>query len=345
MRAAGFLKSAAIAGATVAVLGVVVGCGGGDEKPSTAGAKYNFSQACDVAFGSAAKLATPLSAYVYDQPMSEPIQSSSNPLQYIDPADPKQVELKAMAQDIDAQVEPLSAAVKAKDVTTINRLRTELKKPYDGIIALCKDSGSKSTETVGGLRKLLDQQPVSSSGVPTTTTPTSSAPPSSSAAPKPVVITKAGTRVKFGQPVTLELTKNGQKTAFTFRVTSVDKATAADLKLLSADTLKNVKQLVYVRAEAKTVKQDESYVAGKPSLSDLEPSFDIATSDGSQYGPMILFGTFKPCDDGPALQADSRTYCAPFGLVADSATVPVVGLTGVQSGKSDRDKPLYIWTR
>ncbi|GED98709.1 hypothetical protein nbrc107697_27480 [Gordonia crocea] len=338
-------------GAVLLAAGLVVsGCGGGDKGGDNAGGA-NVKTSCSIAYLTATAVPGKLVAYKSTGDESKlPVEDTTLKLAGSLIKDAK---VRAIAEKGKANAEAFNAALAKKDNAARDKAIVDAKPILDEYKAACSAANPDLNGAIGYLEESLASgtlpEPVAKAGP----APTSAAAPTSSAAPskpkpKPLpVVTPRGTKVKLGQPVIVELVKDGKKSLAQMTVTAIVKATDDDLKVLKKDSLKGILGVFFVRADFKDIRPEGTpFDPAVPSVDSVYPEFEIGTADGTTWTKMITFGEFKPCKDSASYNNDGvRKLCTPFAITSGSTDVRAAALTGLEIGKTDSNNPLYTWTR
>lgn len=240
--------------------------------------------------------------------------------------DPFQARLKELSTQLKTDATDFATAYQARNDTRLRELQAEGRKNFDEILNTCQAHGWTITPTAKQLRSYFDKTPENALTQPGTPVPTPDAPDDQAPTPR-------GTRVMIGDTVRFETTTNGKKSTIALRITSVDKATATQLKSLDPKALANVQQIVFVQATA---------TGNNDALNSLDPTFAVATAENVPHGPLQVSGAFPPCQSEPAKNS-TRHLCAPFGIASATTGIKAAALTGITTGQADKKNPLYIW--
>ena len=328
----------AIAALTAATMVGVAACGGDDKSSDNAGSSGNLKNDCSLVLSTATSMVTGISKYEYTG-NNDDLLVNADTLKNATVYAPlvKDSDLKSLIEQSGTNNTTFNDAVKAKDTSARDQAFADQKEVWQQVKDKCDSSfDSKLKSAVTSFDKQFSEGITAPKTTPATTSKRTAAPVETSTktteAPKPVKLTAPGTSLGFGESAAFTFTdKKNVKATYTFTVGTPEKAKDSDIKKFKEDVRKQISQLYYVRGvlkpTAETAKLDFEQ---KPDLLYAHPKFEITTSDGSDSGPLIAFGSFEPCKDGSDDGSGNREFCSLFVLTNKTATISSVKLTEVQ---------------
>ncbi|GAB06983.1 hypothetical protein GII30_05320 [Gordonia amarae] len=328
----------AIAALTAATMIGAAACGSDDNSSDNAGSSGNLKNDCSLVLSTATSVLTGKSKFEYTG-KNDDLLVDDDTLKNATVYAPlvKDSDLKSLIEQSGTNNTKFNDAVKAKDTAARDQAFADQKQVWQQVKDKCDSSfDSKLKSAVTSFDKQFSEGITAPKSTPTTaptTTPTAPVETSTKTeAPKPVKLTAPGTSLGFGEPAAFTFAdKKNVKATYTFTVGKPEEAKDSDIKKFKEDVRKQIGRLYYVRGVLKptpeTAKLDFEQ---KPDLLYAHPKFDITTSDGSDSGPLIAFGSFEPCKDGSDDGSGNREFCSLFVLTNKTATISSVKLTEVQ---------------